>query len=155
MQRAIALARSVRGTTSPNPPVGAVIVNNGRVVGEGATRPAGGRHAERVAIAAAGDAARGGTLYVSLEPCAHFGRNPPCVEAIVAAGIAEVRLALIDPNPLVNGKGVAGLEEEGVSVQIGDGASEASEIIGEHLGQFPGKAGQEARAILDSSQDTD
>ena len=102
MGRALELARQAHGT-SPNPPVGAVLVKDGRVVGEGYTRPPGGPHAERVALQEAGDEARGAILYVTLEPCSHTGRTPPCTEAIIQAGVRQVHMALLDPNPLVHG----------------------------------------------------
>ncbi|HEY6403688.1 MAG TPA: bifunctional diaminohydroxyphosphoribosylaminopyrimidine deaminase/5-amino-6-(5-phosphoribosylamino)uracil reductase RibD, partial [Blastocatellia bacterium] len=104
MRRAFALARRAEGRTSPNPMVGAVIVKDGRVIGEGYHRRAGEPHAELEALRDAGDSARGATMYVTLEPCGHYGRTPPCVDAIVAAGVAEVYYAVVDPNPLVNGK---------------------------------------------------
>lgn len=125
MVRALELADRVRGRTSPNPAVGAVVVHDGIVVGEGATQPAGGKHAELVALEVAGDRARGATLYVTLEPCCHFGRTPPCTEAIVAAGITEVRAATHDPNPLVNGRGFAALEAAGIRVVVGERGDEA------------------------------
>src|SRR5689334_13402121 len=105
MQRALAVAERGRGLTSPNPLVGAVIVRDGRVLGEGAHLRAGGAHAEVEALRAAGETARGATLYVTLEPCAHQGRTPPCAPAVVAAGISRVVFAMRDPNPLVVGGG--------------------------------------------------
>ncbi|HSY14665.1 MAG TPA: bifunctional diaminohydroxyphosphoribosylaminopyrimidine deaminase/5-amino-6-(5-phosphoribosylamino)uracil reductase RibD [Jatrophihabitantaceae bacterium] len=115
MRRALALASTVRGRTSPNPPVGAVILDaQGALVGEGATQPAGGPHAEAVALLAAGEAARGATVYVTLEPCAHTGRTGPCADALIAAGVARVVYALDDPNVVAAGGatrlGVAGVE---------------------------------------------
>lgn len=128
MTRALAWAERGRGRTSPNPFVGAVVVTpDGIVVGQGATSPPGGRHAEVVALDAAGDRARGGTLYVTLEPCAHTGRTPPCAPQIVAAGISRVVVAVADPNPLVAGRGVAHLREHGVAVDVGVGAKAAGE----------------------------
>ncbi len=103
MRRALALALRGRGTTAPNPMVGAVVVQNGRVVGDGCTQPPGGPHAEVVALAAAGDAARGSTMYVTLEPCAGTGRTPPCVDALIAAGVARVVYGASDPNPAMRG----------------------------------------------------
>ena len=91
MRRALRLARKAAGTTSPNPPVGAVLAHGDRIVGEGHTQPPGGPHAEVVALEGAGAAAMGATMFVTLEPCAHTGRTPPCVEAIVKAGVSEVR----------------------------------------------------------------
>src|SRR4051812_1532425 len=101
MQRALDLADGVVGSTSPNPAVGCVIMRDGAVVGEGATQPPGGAHAEVMALAEAGDAARGATAYVTLEPHGHTGRTPPCTDALIAAGIAGVQVAIIDPNPEV------------------------------------------------------
>jgi diaminohydroxyphosphoribosylaminopyrimidine deaminase/5-amino-6-(5-phosphoribosylamino)uracil reductase len=119
MELAIAASERVRGTTSPNPPVGAVVLDAaGQVVGVGATSPPGGPHAEVGALAEAGERARGGTAVVTLEPCAHHGRTPPCVDALLAAGIAEVHVAVTDPNPIAAG-GVAKLEAAGVLVHVG------------------------------------
>ena len=119
MRRALALAARARGRTSPNPFVGAVIVQGGEVVGEGYHQAAGEAHAEVHAINHAGAAARGGTLYVTFEPCAHYGRTPPCTEAIIRSGIAQVFAAHVDPNPRVGGKGIRELEEAGVRVHVG------------------------------------
>src|SRR5579859_7442394 len=99
MRRALALGQAVAGRTSPNPAVGAVLVRGGQVVGEGATQPAGGAHAEIMALRQAGEAARGATLYVTLEPCSHHGRTPPCTAALIAAGVSAVHYAVADPNP--------------------------------------------------------
>lgn len=121
MARALALAGRAAGRVSPNPPVGAVIVRGGTVVGEGFTQPPGGPHAEIVALRQAGPAARGATLYVTLEPCCHHGRTPPCTDAIVAAGIARVHFAVRDPNPRVDGGGAAALRAAGVEVIEGAG----------------------------------
>jgi diaminohydroxyphosphoribosylaminopyrimidine deaminase/5-amino-6-(5-phosphoribosylamino)uracil reductase len=128
MQKAIALARGALGTTSPNPAVGAVIVNNGITVGEGFTLPAGKRHAEVGALQEAGHAAQGATLFTTLEPCCHYGRTPPCTEAIVAAGIKYVHIAILDPNPNVSGKGCAVLEAAGIKVILGE-ESENAEVL--------------------------
>ncbi|MBI3742890.1 MAG: bifunctional diaminohydroxyphosphoribosylaminopyrimidine deaminase/5-amino-6-(5-phosphoribosylamino)uracil reductase RibD [Chloroflexi bacterium] len=128
MARALRLARAVLGTTSPNPAVGCVIVKDGQVVGEGATQPPGGLHAERVALEQAGERARGATMYVTLEPCCHYGRTPPCTEAIIAAGIGEVRYSVTDPNPLVGGKGREALEATGIKVTEGEGVGEARQL---------------------------
>lgn len=126
MREAIELSRAVAGTTSPNPPVGAVILDaGGQPVGRGATEPPGGRHAEIVALDEAGPWARGGTAVVTLEPCGHHGRTPPCVEALVAAGISRVVFAATDPTPLAGG-GAARLTEAGVRVQAGLLADEVS-----------------------------
>lgn len=128
IRHALALARLAEGRTSPNPLVGAVIVKNGQVVGEGYHHRAGEPHAEIEALRAAGDSARGATIYVTLEPCAHYGRTPPCTEALIAAGIAEVYYAVGDPNPRVNGKGHAQLEAAGVIVHNGPCEDEAHEL---------------------------
>lgn len=132
MRRALELARRARGSTDPNPPVGAVLVKNGRVIGEGFTLPPGQAHAEIAALAAAGEEARGSILYVTLEPCCHWGRTPPCVEALVAAGVSAVHAALLDPNPLVNGNGVRYLEEHGIPVTLGECAEEAAKLVEAH-----------------------
>jgi diaminohydroxyphosphoribosylaminopyrimidine deaminase/5-amino-6-(5-phosphoribosylamino)uracil reductase len=128
MERALSLARQALGTASPNPAVGAVLVKDGRIVGEGFTQPPGGPHAEVVAIRRAGEAARGAALYVTLEPCCHHGRTPPCTEAILAAGVREVHLSHLDPDPHVNGRGKAELESAGVPVFVGEGEEEARRI---------------------------
>lgn len=125
MSRALDLARSVLGRTSPNPAVGAVVVRDGRVVGEGATQPPGGAHAEVAALRQSGGAASGAALYVTLEPCATHGRTPPCTDAIIDAGIATVVIASGDPDAKVDGRGIEALRAAGIDVQIGDGAVEA------------------------------
>lgn len=128
LKAAFTLARKVRGKTLPNPAVGALVVKRGRVIGRGATRAAGEAHAEVVALEAAARAAKGpqakagaaagATLYVTLEPCSHFGRTPPCTRAIIAAGIARVVVACPDPNPRVAGRGVAALRRAGITVEV-------------------------------------
>ena len=128
MARALALARKALGTTSPNPAVGAVIVKDGRILGEGHTQPPGRSHAEVVALQHAGESSSGASLYVTLEPCCTYGRTPPCTRAIIAAGIAEVHVATADPNPRVYGKGLAELEAAGVTVHSGEGQEEAGEL---------------------------
>lgn len=128
MRRALALARRAAGRTSPNPLVGAVVVRDGRVVGEGYHRKAGTPHAEVHALRAAGALAQGATLYVTLEPCDHHGRTPPCTEAILAAGIRRVVTATIDPNPLVAGRGLERLRRAGVEVVTGVLEDEAREL---------------------------
>jgi diaminohydroxyphosphoribosylaminopyrimidine deaminase / 5-amino-6-(5-phosphoribosylamino)uracil reductase len=125
MGRAVALAEGGRGRTSPNPMVGAVLVRDGRVVGEGFHRAAGLAHAEAEALAAAGALAAGATCYVTLEPCAHQGRTPPCADALVAAGVARVVAAMTDPDPRVDGAGLARLRAAGVEVVTGVGAEAA------------------------------
>lgn len=119
MRRALLLAQRAQGRVSPNPAVGAVLVRDGVVVGEGHTMPPGGAHAEIVALRQAGERARGATLYVTLEPCAHYGRTPPCCDALVAAGIARAVIAVRDPFPEVNGRGIRCLRAAGVEVEIG------------------------------------
>ncbi|MBV8282109.1 MAG: bifunctional diaminohydroxyphosphoribosylaminopyrimidine deaminase/5-amino-6-(5-phosphoribosylamino)uracil reductase RibD [Candidatus Eremiobacteraeota bacterium] len=127
MRRALELAARAAGDTSPNPLVGAIVVANGRIVGEGYHRRAGAPHAERIALREAGARARGATMYVTLEPCAHRGRTPPCTAAIIAAGIARVVIAIQDPDARVRGRGIAALQRAGVSVEVGDSAGEARE----------------------------
>ncbi|MEA2399009.1 MAG: diaminohydroxyphosphoribosylaminopyrimidine deaminase [Thermoleophilaceae bacterium] len=121
LMRAIELASGGRGMTSPNPLVGAVIVKNGQVIGEGFHPAAGSPHAEREALAACTQDPAGATLYVSLEPCCHEGRTPPCTDAIVAAGIARVVVGSDDPTPKANGRGLGILRDEGVAVDVVDG----------------------------------
>ncbi|WP_256981336.1 bifunctional diaminohydroxyphosphoribosylaminopyrimidine deaminase/5-amino-6-(5-phosphoribosylamino)uracil reductase RibD [Bordetella genomosp. 4] len=131
MRQALALARSVMTSTTPNPRVGCVIVRDGRIVGEGATQPPGGPHAEVCALrdaAARGESVQGATMYVTLEPCSHFGRTPPCADAIAAAQPARVVVAMGDPNPQVNGQGLARLRAAGIAVTTGICADEALEI---------------------------
>jgi len=119
MVRALELALAGRGRVSPNPMVGAVLVKDGRIVGEGFHARAGAPHAEVVALEAAGEAARGATLYVTLEPCCHQGRTPPCVPRIVASGVLQVMSATLDPNPQVGGRGLALLREAGLRADVG------------------------------------
>lgn len=119
MQRAIELARLGQYSTKPNPNVGCVIVKDGQLVGEGYHPRAGQPHAEVFALRDAGDAARGATAYVTLEPCAHYGRTPPCAKGLVEAGVARVVVACPDPNPLVAGKGVQILRDAGIQVEVG------------------------------------
>jgi diaminohydroxyphosphoribosylaminopyrimidine deaminase/5-amino-6-(5-phosphoribosylamino)uracil reductase len=125
MDRALRLAERGIGLTSPNPAVGAVLVKDQRVVGEGAHLRAGGPHAEAVALDAAGDAAQGATCYVTLEPCAHFGRTPPCADALVRAGVSRVVAAMGDPHREVDGRGLARLRAAGVAVTVGVREAEA------------------------------
>lgn len=128
MREAFALAERGRGNTLPNPVVGAVVVRNGRVVGRGYHRRAGAPHAECAALADAGSRARGATLYVSLEPCAHFGRTPPCVPKIVSAGVKRVVAAIVDPDPRVKGRGFHWLKREGIRVTRGVLEAEAHDL---------------------------
>jgi diaminohydroxyphosphoribosylaminopyrimidine deaminase/5-amino-6-(5-phosphoribosylamino)uracil reductase len=125
MAMALALGRRGLGHTWPNPAVGAVVVKNGIIIGRGWTQPGGRPHAETEALARAGSAARGATLYVTLEPCSHHGKTPPCADAIIAAGVARVVSALVDPNPEVAGAGHWRLAEAGVVVEVGIGGEEA------------------------------
>lgn len=129
MARAVALARRGLGRTHPNPSVGAVVVKRGRVVGEGFTAPAGGPHAEVRALAAAGAKAHGADLYVTLEPCAHYGRTPPCVSALLEVGLRRVVVAVVDPNPRVRGRSLRRLRAAGVDVSVGVGAAEADAVM--------------------------
>lgn len=120
MRRALNLAKKALGRTSPNPVVGAVIVDSdGKIVGEGYHKKAGLPHAEREALKMAGEKARGGTMFVTLEPCCHYGRTPPCTEAIIEAGIKKVVVAVRDPNPKVSGKGIEILKNAGIEVVEG------------------------------------
>ena len=130
MKRALRLAERGRGQVAPNPAVGAVVVRGGRVVGEGWHRQFGGPHAEVVALTAAGAKARGATLYVTLEPCAHFGRTPPCTDKILAAGIRRCVVAVKDPHPIVNGRGLRLLRAAGVRVEVGTLAPDARAALG-------------------------
>jgi diaminohydroxyphosphoribosylaminopyrimidine deaminase/5-amino-6-(5-phosphoribosylamino)uracil reductase len=133
MRAALNLGERSLGLAAPNPAVGAILVKEGRVVGRAATAPGGRPHAEPIAIAEARDESRGATFYVTLEPCSHFGSSPPCVDAIVAAGVARVVSALEDPNPLVAGQGHARLREAGITVLVG---IEAEQARRDHLGHI-------------------
>ncbi len=129
MKKALALARKGVGRTSPNPPVGAVIVKDGAVVGQGFHERAGEAHAEVNAITDGGEACRGATIYVTLEPCNHTGKTPPCTKAILDAGIAEVVVGCSDPNPKVEGGGARFLESHGVKVRMGCMEEECMELV--------------------------
>jgi diaminohydroxyphosphoribosylaminopyrimidine deaminase / 5-amino-6-(5-phosphoribosylamino)uracil reductase len=133
MQLALTLGRRGLGRTWPNPAVGAVVVKDGVIVGRGWTQPGGRPHAEPEALRRAGAAARGATLYVTLEPCSHFGKSPPCVDAVIAAGIARVVSAIEDPNPEVAGQGHTKLRAAGLTVDVGLCAAEAAR---DHAGHF-------------------
>jgi diaminohydroxyphosphoribosylaminopyrimidine deaminase/5-amino-6-(5-phosphoribosylamino)uracil reductase len=133
MQLALTLGRRGLGRTWPNPAVGAVVVKDGVIVGRGWTQPGGRPHAEPVALNRADSAARGATLYVTLEPCSHFGKSPPCADAIIAAGVARVVAAIEDPNPAVAGRGHAKLRAAGIAVDVGLFAQEAAH---DHAGHF-------------------
>jgi diaminohydroxyphosphoribosylaminopyrimidine deaminase/5-amino-6-(5-phosphoribosylamino)uracil reductase len=129
MKRALRMARRAVGTCTPNPSVGAVVVRDGEIIAEGFTLPPGMGHAEAVALRKAGVLAKGATLYCTLEPCAHYGRVPPCTKAVIEAGIAEVHMAMIDPNPRVNGRGKAELEAAGIRCMVGEHEREAMRLI--------------------------
>src|SRR5216110_883341 len=133
MQLALALGRRGLGRTWSNPAVGAVVVKDGVIVGRGWTQPGGRPHAEVEALSQAGEAARGATLYVTLEPCSHVGKSPPCADAVIAAGIVRVVSAIEDPNPEVAGQGHAKLRAAGITVDVGVGAAEAAH---DHAGHF-------------------
>lgn len=133
MQLALSLGRRGQGRCWPNPAVGAVVVKDGIIVGRGWTQPGGRPHAEPEALRRAGEAARGATLYVTLEPCSHFGRSPPCADAVIAAGITRVVSAIEDPNPEVGGQGHARLRAAGIVVDVGLCAAEAAR---DHAGHF-------------------
>ncbi len=141
LARALELAERGRGGTAPNPVVGAVLVRDGAVVGEGWHERAGGPHAEIVALEAAGDDARGATLYVSLEPCAHHGRTPPCADALAAAGVTRVVAAVGDPNPKTNGAGFEQLRAAGIEVELAGGDLEwRARVQNEALSRLGGRA---------------
>ncbi|MEA2795385.1 MAG: diaminohydroxyphosphoribosylaminopyrimidine deaminase [Bradyrhizobium sp.] len=133
MALALTLGRRGQGRTWPNPAVGSVVVKDGVIVGRGWTQPGGRPHAEPEALKRAGEAARGATLYVTLEPCSHVGKSPPCADAIIAAGITRVVSAIEDPNPEVAGQGHAKLRAAGITVDIGLDAAEAAH---DHAGHF-------------------
>jgi diaminohydroxyphosphoribosylaminopyrimidine deaminase/5-amino-6-(5-phosphoribosylamino)uracil reductase len=133
MREALRLARSGTGATYPNPCVGAVVVQGSTIVGRGRSAATGGPHAEVQALRQAGERARGATLYVTLEPCNHFGRTPPCVDAILAAGIAKVVVALVDPAPHVAGKGIRRLRRHRIVVEVGALADQAREVHAHYL----------------------
>ncbi len=133
MRAALDQAAAAQGTTSPNPPVGAVIVRDGEIIAAGHTQQAGQSHAEVMALAAAGDRARGAEVYVTLEPCAHHGRTPPCTDALIQAGVASVHYALRDPFPEVDGRGHQLLEAAGIEVTTGDGADQSRQLLAGYL----------------------
>ena len=152
MQLALVLGRRGQGRTWPNPAVGAVVVRDGVIVGRGWTQPGGRPHAEPVALAQAGEAARGATLYVTLEPCSHVGKSPPCTDAVIAAGIKRVVSAIEDPNPEVAGQGHARLRAAGIAVEIGLGAAEAAH---DHAGHFRRIRDKRPHVILKLAVSTD
>ncbi|HEY3029397.1 MAG TPA: bifunctional diaminohydroxyphosphoribosylaminopyrimidine deaminase/5-amino-6-(5-phosphoribosylamino)uracil reductase RibD [Bradyrhizobium sp.] len=145
MQLALTLGRRGQGRTWPNPAVGTVVVKDGVIIGRGWTQPGGRPHAELEALKRAGEAARGATLYVTLEPCSHIGKSPPCADAIIAAGIARVVSAIEDPNPEVAGQGHAKLRAAGIAVDIGLGAAEAAQ---DHAGHFRSVRDRRPHVIL-------
>ena len=145
MALALALGRHGLGNTWPNPAVGAVVVKDGVIVGRGWTQAGGRPHAEPEALERAGEAARGATLYVTLEPCSHFGKSPPCADAIIASGVARVVSAIGDPNPVVAGQGHARLRAAGITVDIGPGAAEAAR---DHAGHIRRVRDQRPHVIL-------
>src|ERR1700760_2752069 len=129
MRSALALARRGLGTTWPNPSVGCVVVKDGHVVGRAVTAPGGRPHAEPAALDIAGSAARGATVYVTLEPCCHWGRTPPCTAALAKAGVARVVIGTRDPDPRVDGAGIASLREAGIAVEEGVLRAEADAAV--------------------------
>lgn len=133
MDTALALARSGLGTTAPNPSVGCVLCKDGGIAGAGVTAPGGRPHAERLALDMAGEAARGATAYVTLEPCAHFGQTPPCADALIEAGIARVVIACTDPDTRTAGQGVKKLKAAGILVDTGVRQADAEAL---HAGFF-------------------
>jgi diaminohydroxyphosphoribosylaminopyrimidine deaminase/5-amino-6-(5-phosphoribosylamino)uracil reductase len=135
MEQALSLAKLALGQVSPNPAVGATVVKDDVVVGQGYTQTPGSSHAEIVALRQAGETARGSKLYVTLEPCCHYGRTPPCSQAIINAGIVEVHMAMLDPNPLVSGKGRTELERAGIKAYVGEHMAEA-ECLNEAYTKF-------------------
>ncbi len=128
MKYALTLARRARNRTLPNPQVGAVVVKDGKIVGEGYHKKPGGPHAEVYAINSAGRRSKGGSLYVTLEPCPHYGKTPPCTDLIIKSGIKKVFVSMIDPNPLVRGRGVEILKSHGIDVEVGVLEEEAREL---------------------------
>lgn len=128
MDLALALARGQLGRTAPNPAVGCVLVRDGRIVATGATADGGRPHAERVALDAAGETARGATAYVTLEPCAHHGQTPPCAEALAGAGVKRVVIACLDPYAEVDGRGLTILREAGIEIGLGTREAAAAEL---------------------------
>jgi diaminohydroxyphosphoribosylaminopyrimidine deaminase / 5-amino-6-(5-phosphoribosylamino)uracil reductase len=153
MQLALTLGRRGLGRSWPNPAVGAVLVKDGVIIGRGWTQASGRPHAETEAIARAGVAARNATLYVTLEPCSHFGKTPPCADAIIAAGITRVVSAIEDPNPEVAGQGHARLRAAGITVDIGLGAAEAARDHAGHFRRFRDKRPHVILKLAVSSDD--
>ncbi len=129
MQIALDMARRGEGRTAPNPPVGAVVVNDGRIVGRGFHPKAGEPHAEVFALRDAAERARGAVVYVTLEPCSHYGKTPPCADALIAAGVAAVVVGTVDPNPKVAGRGIRKLQDAGIAVEVGILEQECRRLI--------------------------
>ncbi len=129
MQRCVELARRGFGFVNPNPPVGAILVKNGKIIGEGWHTKSGLPHAEVEALRSCKEDSSGATLYVTLEPCTHFGKTPPCVDAIIKAGITHVVIGTLDPNPIVSGKGVAAIQAAGIGVEVGVEEEECKKLI--------------------------
>src|SRR5277367_6925287 len=152
MELALSLGRRGLGRTWPNPAVGAVVVKDGVILGRGWTQPGGRPHAEPEALRQAGEAARGATLYATLEPCSHVGKSPPCVDAIIAAGIKRVVSAIEDPNPEVAGQGHARLRAAGIAVDIGLDTAEAARA---HAGHFRRIRDKRPHVILKLAVSTD
>jgi diaminohydroxyphosphoribosylaminopyrimidine deaminase/5-amino-6-(5-phosphoribosylamino)uracil reductase len=153
MALALALGRRGQGRTWPNPAVGAVIVKDGVIVGRGWTQPGGRPHAEVEALARAGEVARGAVLYVTLEPCSHHGKSPPCADAVIAAGIARVASAIEDPNPEVAGQGHARLRAAGIVVDVGLSAAEAAHDHAGHIRRIRDKRPHVILKLAVSSDD--
>jgi diaminohydroxyphosphoribosylaminopyrimidine deaminase/5-amino-6-(5-phosphoribosylamino)uracil reductase len=153
MQLALTLGQRGLGRTWPNPAVGAVVVKDGVILGRGWTQPGGRPHAEPEALKRAGDAARGATLYVTLEPCSHFGKSPPCADAIIAAGISRVVAAIEDPNPEVAGNGFAKLRAAGILVDVGLFAAEAAHDHAGHIRRIRDKRPHVILKLAVSSDD--
>uniref|UniRef100_UPI004024DBC7 bifunctional diaminohydroxyphosphoribosylaminopyrimidine deaminase/5-amino-6-(5-phosphoribosylamino)uracil reductase RibD n=1 Tax=Megasphaera sp. TaxID=2023260 RepID=UPI004024DBC7 len=128
MKKALELAKTALGYTTPNPAVGCVIVKDGEIVGTGYHHKAGTPHAEVWALREAGERAKGATVYVTLEPCAHYGRTPPCARTLGDKGVGNVVMAMLDPNPLVAGKGAAILRKAGIAVEVGLMSKEAAQL---------------------------
>lgn len=149
MGQALALARQMRGHIWPNPPVGCVIVRDRVVMAEGAKQPSGRSHAERVALDQAGASAADSTSYVTMEPCCHWGRTPPCADAIIAAGVARVVAAMQDPNPRVNGVGFRRLRAAEFAVPVGEGETEARAVMSGFLHRT--RTGEPERILSDSA----
>ncbi len=133
MMRAIELAKKAEGKTYPNPLVGCLVVKDGKVISEGYHKKAGAPHAEVLALRKAGKSARRADLYINLEPCAHYGKTPPCVDSLIKSGVKKVYVAMRDPNPIVNGKGLDILRKNGIVVKTGLCGKEAKKINNVYL----------------------